>query len=264
MNYLFKAGRVTYGTGLIAYAVLQIYYKDFRPSIVPVWPVWMHTIIPVYGTAAILIVAGLLITGLIPISKTTLKKTLLVAGIFFLLCFVLFHVPYNLFINPYSPVHLAAWVFSLKALAFGGGALILASVLPTKDARNNKWLYLGGRIFFSTTIILFGVSHFYYTDFVTPMVPRLFGMPVFWTKFAGAALIASGTCIILDIAAKHVAMLQAIMIFIWLIVLHIPRAIDQPSANNGNELASAFDALLFIGVALVIVYRQSAELKNTE
>ncbi|MBC7933813.1 MAG: hypothetical protein H7Y86_00445 [Rhizobacter sp.] len=262
MSYLFKAGRITYGIGLIAYGVLQIYYKDFRRSIVPAWPGWMHTIIPVYIIGGLLILAGLLISGVLPVQKSTLRNVLLAAGGFFLLCFVCFHVPLNLFVSSNSPIHLGVWVDSLKALAFCGGALILVSVLPSDRTNNNSFLFLAGRIFFSTTIILFGVSHFYYIDFVSPMVPRWIGMPVFWTQFAGTALIASGTFIILNIASRPVALLQALMIFSWLIVLHIPRAIENPAANNGNEIASAFDALLFTGVALLVAYRRSKYFKS--
>jgi hypothetical protein len=56
------------------------------------------------------------------------------------------------------------------------------------------------------------------------------------------------------------------MIFLWLIVLHIPRAIAEPYVAKGNEITSVFEALAFSGIALGIVlmpkkkkelYRQS-------
>ena len=40
--------------------------------------------------------------------------------------------------------------------------------------------------------------------------------------------------------------------FIWFIVLHIPDAIQNPCLQHGNEIASAFDALLCSGVAIII------------
>jgi hypothetical protein len=42
------------------------------------------------------------------------------------------------------------------------------------------------------------------------------------------------------------------MIFLWFVLLHIPRAIADPFTNNGNEVASAFDALAFSGIAFLI------------
>jgi hypothetical protein len=47
------------------------------------------------------------------------------------------------------------------------------------------------------------------------------------------------------------------MLFIWFLILHIPRAIDMPEIANGNELTSVFQALAFSGVALVIAITTS-------
>ena len=109
-----------------------------------------------------------------------------------------------------------------------------------------------GRIFFSTTMILYGCSHFVYTAYVSPLVPAWFGAPVFWTYFGGVALIGSGIAIILKIWIKPVAFLLAIMLLLWFIFLHVPNALTHPYLNNGNEVVSAFDALMFCGIALVI------------
>jgi hypothetical protein len=49
-----------------------------------------------------------------------------------------------------------------------------------------------------------------------------------------------------------VAILLGIMIFIWFIILHVPRAINQPLLDKGNEIVSAFSALAFTGIAFVI------------
>jgi len=46
--------------------------------------------------------------------------------------------------------------------------------------------------------------------------------------------------------------LTAVMIFIWLLVLHIPRAVADPYGANGNEITSCFEALAFSGIALII------------
>ncbi|MBD0333142.1 MAG: hypothetical protein ICV66_10835 [Chitinophagaceae bacterium] len=48
------------------------------------------------------------------------------------------------------------------------------------------------------------------------------------------------------------AFLLALMLFSWLVIIHIPDAIAHPNQGSGNEIVSAFDALLFCGVAPVI------------
>jgi hypothetical protein len=42
------------------------------------------------------------------------------------------------------------------------------------------------------------------------------------------------------------------MIFLWVLMLHIPRAIADPYTNVGNEWASVFEALAFSGMAFML------------
>jgi hypothetical protein len=75
---------------------------------------------------------------------------------------------------------------------------------------------------------------------------------MFWTYFAGTALICSAVAIILKIKPRLFAALLGTMIFIWVIILHIPKAIAYPFADMGSEAASGFLALAYCGIAYVI------------
>ena len=55
----------------------------------------------------------------------------------------------------------------------------------------------------------------------------------------------------------------AIMKFLWLIVLHVPHAIQYPYLEYGNEIVSPFDALLFRGAAIIIALTQKPETKRS-
>jgi hypothetical protein len=46
------------------------------------------------------------------------------------------------------------------------------------------------------------------------------------------------------------ACLSAVMIFLWVLLLHIPRAFAGP--NHANETAGVFEALAISGVALLV------------
>jgi hypothetical protein len=46
------------------------------------------------------------------------------------------------------------------------------------------------------------------------------------------------------------------MLFLWLVLLHIPRAIAEPYVAKGNEITSVFEALAFSGIALGIALLQ--------
>jgi hypothetical protein len=42
------------------------------------------------------------------------------------------------------------------------------------------------------------------------------------------------------------------MMFLWVFLLHIPRAIADPRGSLGNEWTSVFEALAYSGVAFIL------------
>ena len=180
-------------------------------------------------------------------------------GFYFLSLIIVSHIPYLIFVYPHKLSHLGSWGNALKGLAFSGGAFVMAGSFSdnfSPSNQNNSFasvlqkLIPVGRIFFCTTIILFGCNHFVYD--ISRMVPKWYGMPTFWSYFGGAALILSGTAILFKIFLKPVGLLLALMLFLWFVSLHVPNAIADPYVGRGNRIVSAFDALLFCGVALLL------------
>jgi uncharacterized membrane protein YphA (DoxX/SURF4 family) len=255
MKNIFKAGRWFYAIALVVYGVQQFIFADFRPVFVPAWqshlpflPVWAY----LFGVWLILTAAAI-------VFETRAREVLLITGAIFLAIAILVHIPFELVADPYSK-HLVMWTNALKELALSGGAFVLAGTFPGKEdqpvlVRSLEKLIPLGHIFFCITMISFGITHFLYIDGVAALVPAYFPKPIFWSYFSGVALVGSGLAIVLGIKTKEVAALLALMIFIWFLVLHIPRALEDPSGNRGNEFASAFDALAFTGIALVIAFR---------
>jgi uncharacterized membrane protein YphA (DoxX/SURF4 family) len=250
-----KTGRAFYGIGIIAFGIQQIIIRDFRPEILPPFPAPAHEYIvfPLI-TGIAMIAAGFLISGFISINENVRKKICIYLAFYFLLLMLFCHIPYNLVFSPNKAIHVGLWAPMLKELAYCGGAFVMAGSFKNSSSSplNLQQLNTVGRIFFSTTMIIYGYSHFLYTPYISQMVPGWFGIPVFWTYFGGTALIGAGVCVLLNIFIKPVAFLLAVMIFLWFIFLHIPDAVQHPYLQNGNEIVSAFDALLFSGVALII------------
>jgi uncharacterized membrane protein YphA (DoxX/SURF4 family) len=252
---LLKAGHLFYGIGIAALGIMQFMYSDFRPVILPPsWPSWMHGSIQAYITGAALVIAGIFIaTG-----KNARTASLYLGGFLFVF-FLVFQVSFTLFIQPNSPRHLGLWTDPLKELALSGGAFVMAGSFFNQQRNNNNSVIIlleklipAGRIFFSIMMIAFGLDHFYYTQFVSSLVPSWIPGPVFWTYFAAVALIGSGIGIILKIKLQLIALLSGVMLFLWFIFLHIPRAVADPYMNKGNEITSVFQALLFSGTSFVI------------
>jgi uncharacterized membrane protein len=178
-----------------------------------------------------------------------------------MLFLILGHLPNRLANNPGS---LGAWTDALKLFALAGGAFIISTVYPDKKINGMRIIEkigLYGKYFFGIMLIIFGIDHFLYTDFVKTLVPTWIPGQLFWTYFAGIALIASGLAIFLNFKPRAISLLLATMLFVWLIVLHIPRAIVAPITDNGNEWTSVFECLAFSGIS--ILYPYSNDLSKT-
>jgi uncharacterized membrane protein YphA (DoxX/SURF4 family) len=244
-NIMTKTGRLLFAAGIACIGVQQLIYGDFRPVVLPLWPAWLPGhIVLAYLVAIVLLVAGLaILTGI---------KARQAAGflaILFLLLLLLFHLPFQWSHNLYF---LGAWGDAFKALALSGGAFAVAGSLSP----DHKTFPLA-RVFFSITMIVFGYEHFLYAPFVDMLVPAWMPGHRFWTYFCGIALMAAGIAIILKIRMRMVATLLGVMIFCWFIMVHIPRAIADPSGQNGNEWTSVFEALAFSGISFVLAGESS-------
>jgi hypothetical protein len=60
------------------------------------------------------------------------------------------------------------------------------------------------------------------------------------------------------------ATLLGAMIFIWVIILHIPKAIAASADDAGGEITSAFLALAYCGIAFVIAGSQGHRTTKTK
>jgi len=248
MENLIRAGRGFYGIGIAGIGIQQFIYSDFRPVLLSYWP----SSIPGLATWAYITGAALVLAGIIITFSKRARMVSLILGVFFFLLFVCFHVYYQVFLSPHD-FQLGNWTNPLKELAFSGGAFIIAaSFTEQKSLTGNKPLLVLGKIFFSIMLIVFGIDHFLYTEFVATLVPGWIPGHVFWTYFAAVALIGSGVCIMLNIKMKLVTLLLGIMLLLWFILLHIPRAIADPKMDKGNEITSVFQALAFSGIAFLL------------
>jgi uncharacterized membrane protein len=251
-----KLWRSFFAIGLAAIAVQQLTYADFRPVILPpAFPAWLtHRLIWTWIFSIAIIAACAVI-----IFEIKARTVSLILGSILLLFVLLFQIPGQLSGSNFR--HIGVWTDTFKELTLSGGAFIVAGSLPRESSASGLIKLLEkliplGKYFLAITMVVFGIDHFLYPDFVATLVPNWIPGHLFWTYFAGVALIASGLCIILNIKRQLAAKLLGIMIFIWLIILHIPRAIADPHSGNGNELTSVFEALAFSGIAFILAGKE--------
>jgi uncharacterized membrane protein len=251
MGNLSKIGRIFYGIAIAGIGFPTIYYKDFPYMLLPPQPFLIPgNVMSIYITGTLLILAGVFIV----IEKKTRPVSFLL-GCVLLLIFCFLYIPY-MFSATSNYKHLVEWDNAGKELALAGGAFVIAGCYSGKKEipLNRFWgkLMLLGAILFSIPIISFGILHFLIAKDVATMIPSWIPYPVFWAYFAGTALMGSGIAIILKIRPGLMAALLGTMIFIWFIILHIPRVVAAPSSDLEGEVTSAFLALAYSGIAFVI------------
>jgi uncharacterized membrane protein YphA (DoxX/SURF4 family) len=106
-----------------------------------------------------------------------------------------------------------------------------------------------GRYFLAIPMIVFGIQHFLYAQFVVQLVPAWIPAPMFWTYFAGIGLFSAGVGIVVNVLAKLAAALLGLMISIWVMILHIPRIFQFP---GDNEFINVFNALFMLSGAYIL------------
>jgi uncharacterized membrane protein len=263
---LIRAGRAFYGICLVTNGILQLFYADFRPQILPPWP----SRIPGLAVCARLVGLALVASGVAILINKKARTIALLWGGALLLFIPVFHVPYMLLVNPH-PNRLGSWADTFNTLALAGMAFIVAGSFGEQTEtgegtpallRPLERLIPFGRYFFCTTIVAFGVCHFLYSPYIDTLVPAWIPWHRFWTYFAGTCLIGSGTAIILKIRLKLFATLLGTMIFLWVLMLHIPRAINDPYFGEGNEIESAARALAESGAAFLVACAARAREKS--
>jgi uncharacterized membrane protein len=251
MGNLSNLGRVFYAIAIAAMGFQTIYYADFPYMLIPPNHSWLngHAIFA-YISGAILILAA----ACIVFEKKIMPVSLLLGSVL-LLIFCLYFVPYE-FMASVNYMQFGDWENAAKELALSSGALVIAGCF-SKKTENPLIRFLSklipfGAIFYSITIISFGIDHLLYAKEASDYIPSWVPYHIFWMYFTGIALIGSGIAIILKIKRGLIATLLGTMIFIWFVILHIPRVIASPSVYMGSEVTSAFLALAYCGIAFVI------------
>jgi uncharacterized membrane protein len=131
-----------------------------------------------------------------------------------------------------------------KAITLGSALWLFYRLASSADTDT---AFVLARMCTGVFLVIGGVQHFLFIDFVKFLVPRWIPFDQFWAYAAGVALIASGLSLILHVKVKWIAYGAGWMVFIWFLILHIPRGIAEPSANELTAIGEslAVSAVLF-------------------
>ncbi|HKH93381.1 MAG TPA: hypothetical protein VKA54_16370 [Gemmatimonadaceae bacterium] len=257
---LARIGRVAVGIAFVAFGAANVVVGDFVAGRAPPWPsdvpgqfAWA------YATAIVFIVAGVCVMS----GRWAMRAAMVVAGLIATWA-LLRQIPLALADQQFG----GEWTKLGKALTLSGGLLgvagsfALASTEATDDEIHRAWMMrAAGRLSLGAFLVASGVQHFLFAPFVATLVPAWIPGAMFWTYFAGTALIAGGLGLVLAETSRLAATLVGLMVLTWLFVLHIPRGLAM---NNQNEWTAVIEALAVSGIALSLVQRARVAWAGTQ
>lgn len=245
-------GRLFFATSVVALGIRQLLTGEFV-RLVPPLPAWIpwHPFWP-YLVGVVLIVAG---TAVGMGTGRMARRASLVLGAMILFAFLCLHLPRA----AADPLVGFRWTNPCKALAMLGAVILLAGSLPPEADRASglergfRRVSFLGPLFLGGFLILGGVQHFVYADFVTQLVPAWIPGRHAWTYITGVALIAGGVGMLVLKTARLAALMSGIMMFLWVVLLHIPRALAD--LGDVGETSGVFEALALSGAAFILADR---------
>jgi len=107
-----------------------------------------------------------------------------------------------------------------------------------------------GRVLFALPFAVFGLNHFFMGDFFTGMLTSFIPGASFTIILTGIALIAASVSIIIKKYIKLSCILLAVLLFIFITTIHIPKLFDE--ATRMMSMVALLKDTSLMGGALMI------------
>jgi uncharacterized membrane protein len=92
------------------------------------------------------------------------------------------------------------------------------------------------QLVFGLALIPLGLAHFFYLELTAPIIPSFIPFHTFWAYFTGAAQIAAGIGVLLNILPKLAATLDAVLLASFTFVVWIPKIVEPaPTGATWSE-----------------------------
>jgi uncharacterized membrane protein len=190
------------------------------------------------------------------------QRTALIASRVLLISFLIWMLLVRVVYIFFAPLETGTW------WACGESAVMLAAAWvlyvwfvgdrneKLSFATSDKGLRIA-RILYGLGMIPFGIAHFTYLKFTTPLVPNYLPWHTFWAYFTGAAFIAAGIAIITGIFARLAATLSAWQMGLFTVLVWIP--IVMAGRANAFQIGEFYDSITLTAAAWVVAdsYRRS-------
>src|ERR1700722_6266524 len=240
-----------HGLFAIAAASLAILSLTYGGQSFPAWIPWRETW--VYASALVVLAAS---TGLC-FSRTALPSALTIGTYRAVLAVI--NVPPILA----KPLSVVSWYGFCEALTSFLGAWILYAMLRWQSRGSempiaSERAVRVARVLFGLTCVFYGWSHFAYANYTAGMVPTWLPGRLALAYLTGAAHIAAGIGIVVGVLPQLSAMLEAIMMSLFGLLVWVPSFWAQPrptwATPPQNEWSELVVNLVLAAAAWVVAF----------
>lgn len=240
MQTILRSGRYIYCLALAGPGFIHFLFQQSLSALIPLPPT-----LPALQ-AWVYVIGGLLIAGSICISfRIGQQVAALTIAMLFMLIYLLLHLPLEIK-EPRNP---ASWTGAFEAIALAASALIFLT-----RSRGGAWSKFLVPILLASTLVVIGIQHFLYADFIATIIPSWIPFRLFLANFIGVAFFAAAFSLLTNIFLQYAMRSLALLFAIFVIVLHLPRVWKSPRVET--EWTSLFIAVAMCGISLAWAARK--------
>lgn len=208
------SGRLTLAAGIAGSGLLGLVAGDFVGRWEPI-----PASLPLHRPLAWLSGLVLIACGVGLVRRPTMRVSALALGLFLLIWVVALHGPLVIA----APADVRAWLYLGEVLAIACGALMLWA------APSHGRVVMAARLGYAFSLLTFGASHFDNSRLIASVVPTYVPAPMAVAGITGAAHIAAGIALLLNLLPRLAAMLEAAMMSVFVLLVNVPEVLSSPT-----------------------------------
>lgn len=235
MEKIINLGKHLFLLSIIGLGITLILSKAFLVGLLPITDSLSKNLILVYITGLLLIIPSVFIL----MDKYAYYCSLTIGFVFVIFIFGI-HVPKL----AEDITNASLWTVTFETIALCSGFILLLNA-----NRSNMLLYLLANYLLFVSLFVFGVLHLLYNDFILTLLPEWIPFPVLWSYLVIIGFMSSATSILFQKWIKYSMLLLSIMFYSWVLILHLPRVINNFTIEA--EWTSLFVALAMGSIALI-------------